>query len=69
MMITKNAGKLSKAYFKSYLKLVMSTRDVSLEKAKAYTFESLFQGDELKNGKQTYKEFTQAYEELSLEMR
>ena len=69
MMITKNAGKLSKAYFKSYLQLVMSTRDFSLKEAKTYAFEELFQGEEWKNGKETYNKFTQAYEELSQETR
>ena len=66
-MITKNAGKLSKAYFKSYMQLVMSARDFSLEEARSYAFEELFQGDEMKNGEETYQKFTQAYEELSPE--
>jgi hypothetical protein len=66
-MITKNAGKLSKAYFKSYMQLVMSSRDFSLEKARSFAFEELFQGDEMKNGEETFQKFTQAYEELSQE--
>ncbi|WP_226658767.1 hypothetical protein [Pseudalkalibacillus hwajinpoensis] len=63
-MITKNAGKLSKAYFKSYMQLVMSARAFSLDEAKSFAFDELFQSDEMKNGKETYQKFTQAYTEL-----
>lgn len=63
-MITKNAGKLSKAYFKSYLNLVMSTRNFTVDEAKWFAFEELFQSDEMKNGEETYEKFMQAYAEL-----
>ncbi|WP_273849906.1 hypothetical protein [Guptibacillus spartinae] len=63
-MITKNAGKLSKAYFKSYLNLVMSTRNFTVDEAKWFAFEELFQSDEMKNGEETYERFMQAYAEL-----
>lgn len=63
-MITKNAGKLRKPYFKSYLQLVMSSRGFTLEEAKSFAFDELFQSDEMKNGEETYQRFLQAYTEL-----
>ncbi|MDO6654290.1 hypothetical protein [Anaerobacillus sp. 1_MG-2023] len=63
-MITKNAGTLSKAYFKSYMELVMSARECSLEEAKGYAFEQLFQNNEQANGPETYEKFKMAYAEL-----
>ncbi|WP_347551112.1 hypothetical protein ABFG93_04845 [Pseudalkalibacillus hwajinpoensis] len=66
-MVTKNAGKLSKKYFKSYIQLVMNSRGFSLEEAKAFTFKELFQGDEMTNGQASYQQFLEACEEMSEE--
>lgn len=66
-MITKNAGKLTKSYFKSYMQLVMSAREFSLDEARAFAFEELFQGDKKKNGSASYENFEEAYKEMAEE--
>ncbi len=64
-MITKNAGKLTKSYFKSYMQLAMSAREFSLDEAKAFAFKELFQNDEKKNGSASYENFQKAYKEMA----
>ncbi|WP_377889985.1 hypothetical protein [Alkalihalobacillus sp. R86527] len=63
-MITKNAGKLSKSYFISYLNLVMDAREVTLDEAKTFAFKELFDNDQETYGMGTYGEFEKAYHEL-----
>lgn len=63
-MIIKNAGKLSKSYFKSYMNLVMNAREMTLEEAKSFSFEELFHNDKDTYGRSTYLEFEEAYSEM-----
>lgn len=42
----------------------MSTRNFTVDEAKWFAFEELFQSDEMKNGEETYEKFMQAYAEL-----
>lgn len=42
----------------------MSSRGFTLEEAKSFAFDELFQSDEMKNGEETYQRFLQAYTEL-----
>lgn len=66
-MVTKNGSKLSKRYFKSYMKLVMSSREFSLDEARDYAFEEIFQNDETTNGEFSFEQFEQAYKEMKAE--
>lgn len=66
-MVMKNGSKLSKTYFKSYMQLVMSSREFSLDEARAYAFEEIFQNDETTNGPASFEQFEQAYEEMVAE--
>lgn len=63
-MRIKHGGKLSKAYFKSYMKLIMNTRNCSLEKSREITLGLVF-GEE-RDGKddEVYQNFLKAYDEL-----
>ncbi|KMM39082.1 hypothetical protein [Guptibacillus hwajinpoensis] len=66
-MVTKNGSKLSKTYFKSYMQLVMSSREFSLDEARAYAFAEIFQNDETTNGPASFEQFELAYEEMVAE--
>ncbi|MDP4550561.1 hypothetical protein Q9251_06670 [Alkalihalobacillus macyae] len=66
-MVTKNGSKLSKTYFKSYMQLVMSSREFSLDEARAYAFKEIFQNEETTNGLASFQQFEQAYEEMVAE--
>lgn len=63
-MIYKNASKLRKAYFLSYLKLIMNTQSVKLAEAKEITFERLFDSNSEKYGAESYENFLNACSEL-----
>ncbi|MBL5874949.1 hypothetical protein HV417_15865 [Bacillus sporothermodurans] len=66
-MLINNDGNLSKEYFIAYLKLIMSSRKCTLEKAKEITFERLFQKDKKTLGNISFERFTNAYEGLKEE--
>ena len=46
------------------MQLVMSSREFSLDEARAYTFEEIFQNDEKLNGKESFEQFEQAYKAM-----
>jgi len=60
-----HGGNLPKEYFKHYIKLVMLSKEMSLEQAKMFTFEHFFHENEEKFGAQTYDNFLTAYSELA----
>lgn len=68
-MVTKNGSKLSKTYFISYMKLVMNSREFTLEEARAYAFKEIFHNDETTNGQASFEQFEKAYEEMVAELR
>ncbi len=55
---------LGKAYFLSYLQLVMNSRGFDLDQATAYTLQTFFQGDLCAFGQQTYENYLSAVDEL-----
>ena len=67
MMVINKGGNLSKEYFIAYLKLIMNSRQCTLEKAKEITFERLFQKDKETLGSISFESFTNAYEDLKEE--
>lgn len=64
LMVINHAGNLKNEYFLSYMKLIMNTRQCSLEQAKKYTIENFFGLNTDSLGKQTYENFLRAYQEL-----
>lgn len=44
-MTVNHGGRLQPAYFKSYLTLIMSSRECSLDCAKEYTINTFFRGN------------------------
>ena len=67
MMVINKGGNLSKEYFIAYLKLIMNSRQCTLEKAKEITFERLFQKDKKTLGSISFERFTNAYVDLKEE--
>jgi len=63
-MVSNHAGTLTQDYFKSYIKLVMNANECSLKEAKNMAFKHLFETNESRFGKGTYKNFLLAYKEL-----
>ncbi|WNC16317.1 hypothetical protein [Brevibacillus brevis] len=59
-----SASVLGKAYFLSYLRLVMKSRGFDLNQAATYTLHTFFQGDLCAFGQQTYEHYQSALEEL-----
>lgn len=59
-----HSGKLSKAYFKSYMKLIMNTRDCSLEESSVITLERIFGEEKDGTDVEVYQNYLKAYEEL-----
>lgn len=60
-MTVNRSSVLSVAYFESYLKLVMTSRNFALEEAKEYMISNFFQGNLMLYGEDTYQSFTNAY--------
>ncbi|WP_407272877.1 hypothetical protein [Radiobacillus sp. PE A8.2] len=60
-MVINHAGNLKKDHFISYLKLVMNSRECTIEQAKVITIELFFNNDENAFGKETYQQFLLAY--------
>lgn len=54
-MVSNHAGTLTQDYFKSYIKLVMNANECSLKEAKNMAFKHLFETNESRFGKGTYK--------------
>jgi len=63
-MIYKNASKLKKEYFISYIKLAMNAQGLNIAEAKNITFERLFDLNPEKYGTETYQNFLNACKEL-----
>jgi len=63
-MVINNGGNLSVGYFKSYFRLIMMSRQASLEEAKDITFSRLFNNQEAMLGHTSFQNFTLAYQEL-----
>ncbi|SEP84822.1 hypothetical protein SAMN05216232_1072 [Virgibacillus subterraneus] len=63
-MRIKHGGKLSKAYFKSYMKLIMNTRDCSLEESSSITLEGIFGEEKDGTDVEVYQNYLKAFEEL-----
>ncbi|MBP1950488.1 hypothetical protein [Virgibacillus litoralis] len=63
-MRIKHGGKLSKAYFKSYMKLIMNTKDCSLEDSSKITLERVFGEEKDGTDVEVYQNYLKAYEEL-----
>ncbi len=49
------------------MQLVMSSREFSLDEARAYAFAEIFQNDETTNGPASFEQFELAYEEMVAE--
>lgn len=64
-MTVNHAGTLKKEYFLSYIKLVMISRNCSLQQAKDITINLFFHNDSLRYGNQTYERFLDAYNQLA----
>lgn len=60
-----HGGNLPKEYFISYLKLVMTSRELTVEEAKEFTFENFFKGDYNHFGPNTFQQFILAFNKLS----
>uniref|UniRef100_UPI0035ABB664 hypothetical protein n=1 Tax=Bacillus cereus TaxID=1396 RepID=UPI0035ABB664 len=60
-MIINHAGSLKKDYFLAYIRLIMNTHQYSIEKAKEYIFQNMFELQEDSLGKHTYQNFLEAY--------
>jgi hypothetical protein len=63
-MTINRAGILSKAYFVSYMKLIMNAANCSPERAKEITFQRLFGAEKGSLGNLSYEAFLDASEEL-----
>ncbi len=59
-MTVNHGGRLQPDYFRSYLALVMSTRDCSLPCARDYMVENFFHGNPEKYGAASYTSFLKA---------
>lgn len=65
-MIVNHGGNLPKEYFSAYIKLVMNSRNCSIESAKDITMELFFKNDKNRFGKDTYQSFEDAFRELTM---
>ena len=63
-MLLNRGGALSADYFAAYMKLIMNTRDCSLNEAKEMSFQRLFRGKVDTLGKESYQNFILAYKLL-----
>lgn len=63
-MVINSAGSLRREYFISYMKLIMNTKQCSVNEAKKVTFERLFRNNSQSLGVFSYQQFLQAVEEL-----
>jgi hypothetical protein len=63
-MTVNHGGSLKKEYFLSYLNLIKTTRNCTLEQAKNLTLELFFHNDINQYGKETYNRFLDAYHDL-----
>lgn len=63
-MTVNHSGTLNKEYFLAYLKLIMNTRECSLEMAKNPTLELFFHNNLTEYGEETSKRFFEAYNQL-----
>ncbi|MDM5338454.1 hypothetical protein QUF84_14635 [Fictibacillus enclensis] len=64
-MIINRGGALGKAYFISYLRLIMNARDCSVVDAQEVAMDIFFHGDKTRFGTATFEQFTAAFHELS----
>ncbi|QHA35050.1 hypothetical protein D5E69_04000 [Rossellomorea marisflavi] len=64
-MTINHGGDLSEDYFIAYISLIMNSRGITLEEAKAFTFQRLFQNDEETLGDRSHKSFMRAYERMA----
>jgi hypothetical protein len=64
-VIINKGGKLSPAYFLSYLELVMNARQCSRAEAYEIVFIQLFDQDKNKLGPDSYQAFEKAYTQFS----
>jgi hypothetical protein len=64
-MTVNHASTLGKAYFLSYLNLIINSRNCSLEQAKKLAIELFFHNNTEQYGKQTFERFLDAYNELA----
>ncbi|MYL18812.1 hypothetical protein GLW04_02855 [Halobacillus litoralis] len=58
------SGALTKEYFKSYIKLVLNSGDLSIEQAQEIVLQRLFGGDRSALGGESLKNFQTACEEI-----
>lgn len=65
-MIVNHGGNLPKEYFLAYIKLVMNSRNCSIETAKVHTIKMFFKNDKNRYGKDTYQSFEDAFHELTM---
>lgn len=63
-MIVNHASTLSKEYFKSYIQLIMNTKNCSLDKGREITMQRLFDMNKYSYGEETCENFKKAYKEL-----
>lgn len=63
-MTVNHGGRLQPEYFKSYLALIMSSRECSVECAKDYTVNTFFRGDPGLYGPASFGSFERAVESL-----
>lgn len=65
-MTVNHASTLKKDYFLAYIKLVLSSRNCTLDKARDLTIELFFRNNPKQYGSQTYNHFLEAYKELTI---
>lgn len=63
-MRVNHSSTLTVDYFLSYAKLVMNSRQMSVEETKQFMEEFFFQGDPLVYGEATHQQFLQAMEQI-----
>ncbi|KML31257.1 hypothetical protein [Rossellomorea marisflavi] len=64
-MTINHGGDLSEDYFIAYISLIMNGRGTTLEEAKEFTFQRLFQNHEGTLGDRSHKSFVRAYERMA----
>lgn len=65
-MTVNHASTLRKDYFLAYLRLVLNSRNCTLERARDLTIALFFRNNPKQYGDQTYCHFLKAYEELAM---
>ena len=68
VMVINSSGALSKEYFISYLELVMNAKGCTLQQAKDFVFNRIFNNDAKHLGHSSYQAFLLGYENIKRKM-